>query len=214
MVLHALGNTQKRRDVALGRSSLLESEALFRTAGDQHGAGMAIYSLGHMARSADDLAQAEQYYQRAHELLRGDQAYESGIGARLDAVADCFHLYLCLSEAGALETARPVLVECLELARDAGYRHVGAHALVATAALICTDHPAQRTPERMLRAVRYLAHASTVPDAARCGDHPDAATHEATLREALDPRAFAAAWEEGLAMPFEQIVARALDDVR
>jgi predicted ATPase/class 3 adenylate cyclase len=202
LALHELGalaglaEGDAAREVALTEASL----ALWRELGDSWGTARTLNNLGYEAYLQGDLDRAVSLLDEGVTLARaaGDRLV---LGYILDSRG-------VVAEAqGELERATDLYKEALALAQQIGTPLVEAFALSSLAGMAAR----QGQP---VRAARMWGTASALRDAIGMRlpleEEERFAGPVSSTREVLGEGAFAAAWEEGRAQPFDQVVAEAL----
>jgi predicted ATPase/Tfp pilus assembly protein PilF len=202
ITLTGLGNVARGQgDYERATALFEEALALHRDLGDRRGIATALGNLGAVARYQGD-------YRRATTL------YEEAL-ARVRELGDTHGIAIGLSSLGAVawvqgdyRRATAHLAEALVLSQAVGDKTWNtAVCLEVLAGVAC----AQGQPER---ATRLCAAATALRTATGTPlDRFDRTTYDsivAAAQEALDERAFAAAWAAGQALPLEQAIAEAL----
>ena len=191
---------------AYGREEALYREALvlFRELGDTQSIAIALDNLGAVAERQGDYEQAGALYEEALSLFRalGDRHGAARLAHQLAALAERLYAY---------GRATDLVGESLMLSRDIGAREQTAdnlEILVLVAAALGQHE----------RGTLFAGAVESLRDALAAPLRPDQRVrHEQAvraMRAALGTAAFAAAWEEGSAMPVEQAVTLALLGLR
>jgi len=202
LALHELGalaglaEGDAAREVALTEASL----ALWRELGDSWGTARTLNNLGYEAYLQGDLDRAVSLLDEGVVLARaaGDRLVLGYIVDSRGVVAEA---------QGELERATDLYREALTVAQQVSAPLVEAFALSSLAGMAARQgQPA--------RAARMWGAASALRDAIGMRlpleEEERFAGPVAAVRELLGEDAYAAAWEEGRAQPFDQVVAEAL----
>jgi len=189
-------------DYAAARTLLEESLTIRRELGDRGGIASSLHSLGMLAQKCGDAALARSLYEEALAIRR-ELSDPQGFADPLNSLA------ALAREQGDPARARAYLAECLALCRELGSRYVAALGLENFAALVY----AQNRPERAVclygaaAALRESIGAALPPE-----DRKEADLTLNALRAALGEAAFAAAFDAGRALDWEQAIAYALEE--
>ena len=193
-------------DVRLAGTAFASELAAVRSVGDQAGIALALSSLGEVARAQGSFPEAQSLYEQSLALYRDldvDSEMKARVIRRLGEIA---------LEQGDLTQARARLIEGMSAARDLverGKPQIAA-ALGAVGGLAATQGHAER-------ALRLASAAAALR--ARISQPPWPIEAEALARwlasacRTLSEQAQAAAWTEGQAMPLEQAIAYALEEL-
>jgi hypothetical protein len=187
---------------ARARSYGEESLALARQLDDPWLLGMALMSVGEVARWAGDVEQAAACHEESVAIFRrvGD-AWVLGVSL--------YNLASVRRRQGELRQARALSQESLRLMRDHASGMQIAYGLGGTGANAAAECQPVRAA-RLLGAAEGLFHAL-----GRTPQPQDRAEFDrgvAAARAQMDEEAFAAAWAEGRALPLEQTVSYALEE--
>lgn len=197
-VLNLLGVlASDQGDYATAQARFEEGLAIQRELGDRRGIERSLSSLGLIAREQADLAKARELYEQSLAIGR-ELGHKAGMAFSLRGLAAVAGLEDHPAEAESLfceslriETAlhsRPDIAACLEgLARTSGDLERAARLLGAASALRESAHSAVSQFEQAHHARRL-----------------------AEVRSGLGETRFAAAWDQGRAMPQDEAVAYAL----
>ena len=197
-VLNLLGLLAEDQDDAAGAQGLFEeSLAIRRSLGDRRGIAGSLMNLGRVARQRQAYDRAEALYEESLTIRRelGDRFGIAGALASLGEVA---------LVRGNQARAVGLLKESLSLRAEMGDR-VGSVECLETLARAVSDLPA---------AASLLAAGAAVRDAVGAPYRPtervrvDERLH--SIKEALDPETFDAAWKAGGAMTLDQARSYAL----
>ena len=201
--LNSLGNVASEQGDYVGARALYgESLTIFRQLGDQRGIASSLTNLGGVARYQGDYAAARALLEESLTIFRqlGDQI---GIAAGLYGLAGV------AQGQGNYAGAWALYEECLTIQRQ--LRDQSGIA-VNLDGMACLAH-GQSQPSRAARlggAASALRESIGSPRS--LADQADMVKTMAAVREALGEEAFAAAWEAGRAMPWEQAVEYALSE--
>jgi hypothetical protein len=111
------------------------------------------------------------------------------------------------SDEGDYAAARPLLAECLAVAREFHYRTEAASALEILAIIALAEG-------QTVQAARLFAAADNLKDSVQgSGEDQDFRRQKAALQDRLGEAAFAALWAEGHALTLEQAVDYALVEI-
>jgi predicted ATPase/DNA-binding CsgD family transcriptional regulator len=164
--------------------------------------GLAYTRRGLIARVGGDLAGAVGYLAEAARRLRA-AGHTWALSETLRYLGDVAR------DRGDLAEALVHYRTCLEAAREGGDQIFVADALDGVAGIAA----ARGKPEQ---AARLAGAAATLRERLDAAVAPwERSAHErqlAAVRIALSPEAFAAAWAEGAALPFEAVIAEAMGD--
>ena len=188
-------------ELAAARTSIEESLALFRQAGDRWGASQALNAMGDMARAQGD-------YDRASDLYTESLLLYSQLGVKRDIPASIHNLgHVALARGDNLK-AEKFFKESLTLHQELGNKQGIIECLIALAGVAA----AMRQPAR---AARLLGSSASVREALGLAMWPAGqATYERNLaatRAQLDAAGWRAAWDEGQAMSMGQAIDYALE---
>jgi predicted ATPase/class 3 adenylate cyclase len=201
--LMSLGNVELVQGDTLAARRLYE-ECLQRNRelGDERGIAKVLLNLGNVVQTQGDLPAARMLYEECLRLVRelGDKR---GIA---DALINMSHL---VALQGDNATAQTQLRECLRLVRELGDKHGSANALELLAGTFEAEAVGSQVP-RLWGAIAALRQGIGAPPPR--SDPALYERHVAKVRAELGEDAFAAAWEEGHAMTWEQAVAVALGE--
>jgi predicted ATPase/DNA-binding CsgD family transcriptional regulator len=168
-------------------------------AGPQY-VGSSYARSGQIALARGDAAGAIVFLEEAMRRL-GEQDFPWRLSGTLRTLGDL------LRDRGDLDGAMARYREAVKLAQEHGHRLHLAEALAGVASVVADRGQPERAA-RLYGAAAALREAIGVPDVGR--ERPASERGVSTVRTALAPEAFAAAWESGRAMPPQQAVAEAL----
>lgn len=188
-------------DIARARKCAEESLRLFRDLGTKQGIAHALNTMANIMRQQSD-------YTRATALI------EESI-AILDELRDTGFLAIALTTLGAIARDQRDYAEAAErykeslvLFRTAGGKR-GMAACLEGLAAVASGLDDALSATRLCAAADALRNTLGVPLAQ--ADRASYAAMLATIHETLDDASFKAVWEDGAAMPLEEIVAVALE---
>jgi class 3 adenylate cyclase/tetratricopeptide (TPR) repeat protein len=190
-----------RGDWPAAHAYAAEAADRYRALGNKAGLAWALVHLGQAVQRLGRPAEAESLFEEALTISRTlDDTAE--LGRSLKSIG------LSRYDTGAHAEAGRLWREGLRLLHDQGRRKEAAVCLTGLAALAAT------TPAHRVEAVSWLALVETTltGQAAQMTPHEQALYAEtlAALRAALDPATFAAAWEAGLGLSWDETVQSAL----
>jgi len=230
-------------DAATARLRAEEALALHRRLGDESGATLSRFLLGHAFRGERDFARAQQLFEESVRAFRelGDEHF---------TLMATLHLAWMCRELGDLERGRALTEDNLRLARAIGNKRVEALSLGSLAWYVREDGAVMdalsmlreslriwrdvgdpmAVADNLSRIGRTLAAAGRATAAAQLAAS-SVALHEelgvslpsyvaesneetlATIRTQLDEAALAEAWEQGRALTVDEAVTVALDSL-
>jgi predicted ATPase/class 3 adenylate cyclase len=228
-------------EYASAQTLFQESLGLHRASGDRRGIAMALGNLGSMARLQEAYAEARSMYEECLVIFKelGDRgsiavrltylgivAFGQGDYASACALhEESLSLYreignmngiawslenlgIVASAQGDFVSARALLEQSLSIRRELGHGLWAVGGLEELAAVLLAQGYVQN-------AVRLWGAVAALRESAGSPQPPSGreryAHQMAQARSALDEAVFAAAWEEGRAMPWKQAVAYALE---
>jgi predicted ATPase/DNA-binding SARP family transcriptional activator len=219
--LHNLGSVAWSQGDYVAAQKLYE-EALFtnRVLGNRAWESYNLGNLGNVADNQGDYAAARAYHEQSLEIQRqiGDR---KGIANSLNGLGKVAY------EQGDYTAARAYSEQSLVIFREIGYRHGIANSLNAFAhlasaeAVAATDSTGTATTSSHMAdglrcAARLWGAAEALREELRAVLPPNEREEYERLvsqaREALGEEAFAAAWEAGRAMTWEEAIAYALQE--
>jgi predicted ATPase len=190
-------------DYTLARARFEQSLPLYRAQGLQDNVGVTLNRLGDLARLAGDYERAAALYE---ESLSVFEALRSG-----PYIASARHkLAYVWQQRGDYRQTHAFLVESLRLQHQVGNKQGIAECLAGLAGWATAVQQLERAA-RLFSATAALLTAAGVPLAP--ADQAEYARDLATARAQLDEAVWAVAWTEGQAMPLEQAIAYALEEV-
>jgi non-specific serine/threonine protein kinase len=196
--------SSRERDFATASVLLEKSVRLWRELGDKSQAGWALPFLADVLLYQGDLQQAQSLYEESAALMR-EQSDKIVLAYPLRRMA-----FIALQE-GDYDKATALCRESLKLNLQVGDKRGVVACLVGLAAVAVARG-------QMAEAVRSFATVQVQLDTLGITLYPaDQMEYEhniALVRERLEQDAFTAAWNEGLAMTLEQVVAYALEPPR
>lgn len=187
--------------LAEAEACLRESLSALRAAGDRNGIDSTLIALGEHARLRDDYPAAVAHYEEAIGAARA-------IGHRAHVALAHYNLGFALLRLGDAAGGRSALAESAHLSRALRKGGIEGPTLEAAGAVA-------GVAGEYLRAVHFLGAAQAWHEAAGrvVRDPADEAEHRhyaALARDALGAAAYAAAWNEGRALPLGESFAGAL----
>jgi tetratricopeptide (TPR) repeat protein len=187
----------------LDRAAELWQESLAQTRGpgdDRQAIGYSLYGLGVLSLAQGDYAAAHQHLEESLALYRaeGDKRYIAALRFALGRLAQA---------QGDHAQAMAQLKESLLIRKKTGARRGLAETLEGIAGVM----PQADRAAQLLGAAQALREAigAPVPPVERA----DADRQTAHLRAQLGENGFTAAWSEGQAMPLEQAIGQALEEI-
>jgi predicted ATPase/DNA-binding SARP family transcriptional activator len=202
MSLNRLGHVaQLQGDQARAIALIGQSLALRRELGDQRGVASSLNALAEMARQQGNYRRAAALYREALILCRqlGDKRCVAGVGHNLGHVAQ---------HRGEFDQAADLFKTSLSLYRELeNWEGVGL--CLSGLAGVVGRLGALEQAARLFGAVEALLEADQVTMAPV--DRLEYERNVAQLRAQMDEGCLAIAWDEGRAMPLEQVMAYALD---
>jgi predicted ATPase/DNA-binding SARP family transcriptional activator len=187
-------------DWGQAHSLSVESMALGQDLGDRQGLAQGHALLASAALGQGSIAQARLHCEASLSMARA-------IGSKPGSVLSLTNLGKLATARGEYGTAHSLLTEALTIQQALGSREGIAASLEAHAALTHAQEEAVRSA-RLLGAAAALRTALGAP--VRPVDRADHDRRLAALRASLGEEAFAAAWERGMGMTWEQAVADAM----
>jgi non-specific serine/threonine protein kinase len=201
--LNSQGNAAfAQGEYASARSLYEEGLAIFRALGDRSGVAGSLNSLGNVAFAIGDCAAARRLYEEGLAIYRE-------LGERSSIATSFSDLGNVAREQGDYASARSLYTASLALRRELGDKSRVANSLEAFASLTGREGRGERSA-RLWGAAAALRDALGTPLSP-----PDREKREnelAAVRASLGEAAFAAAWDAGRAMTWEQATAYALGD--
>lgn len=197
--LSSLGNiAREEEDYAAASALHEESLTLFRSLGDRWCISLALDNLGMIARDQEDMTRARAFHEESLAILRelGDRGSMAGTLCNLAVVVRLQGRY---AEADALRA------ESLALFREFEDRSGVARGLLETARAALAQEQSQRAAV-LFGASEALREAM----ATFLSPKDEYGRAAAALRSDLGEEAFAAAWEQGRSLSWEQAVDYAL----
>jgi predicted ATPase/class 3 adenylate cyclase len=188
-------------DNVSARSLEEESLAIYRELGDRHGIATSLNNLGNRAGEQGDYLLARSLYEESLAIRRE-------VGDRYGIASSLNNLGNIAMKQGEDATARSLTEESLAIRREVGDRRGIAGSLETIASLVVRAQRGEQAA-RLWGAAEALREAIGSPRPAR--EREEYAEQVAVARAALGDAAFAAAWEAGRALPWEQAVAYALE---
>ena len=188
-------------DYASAQGLYEESLSLFRQLGEKRGAAWSLRCLGDVAYEQGHLEPARALYSESLDIRKG-LGDRRGIAWSLNGLSKVVH------DQGEVGAARGLLEESLHHFLSLGDKRGAAESLEGLAAVLM----ALAAPERAVRlwgASNALREEVGTPVPSRARVEYERRTEQA--RAALGAASFAAAWEEGQAMTWEQAAANALE---
>lgn len=195
-------------DPGAARAPLEESVALFRNVGDRWGLGGPLFYLGKIAVNRGDNAAARSLFEELLGRMRD-------VGDRWRTGAALFMLGQVALAEGEHGQAEALYKEGLTLSLDAGGKWSAASALEGLAHLATAEEQHQECAGRaahLFGAAEALRESINLPVSQ--DEQGQYEQNVAVARAALSQSAFAAAWNAGRAMTWEQAVAYALNEGR
>ena len=203
ILLGNLGNVARLRgESALARARLEEGLSIHEALGNQHGIALTLNNLADVVREQGDLGGAGALFEEALRLRRA-------LGNKRGSALSLSGLGGLAQHRGDLEGARALFEESLHLRREIGDRKAVAVSLREMAEVLAAGGHVRKAA-RLWGAVQSLREniGTPLPPA-----HPGRAGQQlAQAQAALGETAFAAAWEEGRAMTWEQAASYAIGD--
>jgi tetratricopeptide (TPR) repeat protein len=182
------------------RIHLEEGLGLFRELGDRRGVAWSLNSLGNVAYQECDYAAARAMHEESL-LIRRELGDRQGMAWSLHSLGNAAH------PLGASAAARAMLAESLSLFRELRDRKGVADSLGALTAVMLAQAEVSKAV-RLWGAVHALRESIGAPLSPRVREKQDREIAQARL--ALGADGFAAAWEEGRGLTWEQAVSYAL----
>jgi ATP/maltotriose-dependent transcriptional regulator MalT len=178
-------------------STITEELEAVRAAADSWDLGLALHSVGLLAAEHCDYFKATDCLEESLSLCRsaGDHA---GVVRALVGIAEVAHAQ------GRRESAAAVLAEAVPLARDLGESQILAWWSPYMAVRVSLNHAPADALVRLLGGVDRLRTARDVPLPPRYEAQYEQTLAE--LRASLGDEYFEAAWNEGRAMPLDDLV--------
>jgi tetratricopeptide (TPR) repeat protein len=191
-----------RGEYAAARDQLEEGLSLFRQLGDRRGIAWALNSLGNVADAEGDYASARERHEQSLSIRRelGDR---QGIAWSLHSLGNAAHLL------GASAAARAMLEESLSLFRELGDRKGVVDSLGGLIAVMLAQAEVPKAV-RLWGAAHALRESIGAPLSPLGQEKQDRQIAQARL--GLGSEAFAAAWEQGRGLPWQQAVLYALGE--
>jgi non-specific serine/threonine protein kinase len=197
--LHFLAHAaQGKGEYARGAALLERSVAAARGAGDKHELASALTCSGDAARSEGD-------YDRAARLIEEALALTDELGYLRVKAVSMHNLGQARQRQGHPEQAAALFWECLTLAGELGARRVAIHGIAGLGGTL-----AETDPERAATLLGAAEGLLTSADARFATlDRADFDASVAVARSRLLAAAFAAAWNRGWRMTFEEAIDQA-----
>lgn len=179
-----------------------EGLAMLRKVDDQPGVAQALNILGELARLQGDLERAEAAYEETLAIARE-------IGDSLREGLQILNLGFIAYRRGQFEHALNLLQQSTALALEIEHKSFIACSLSALAGPIGALGQSQR-------AVQLIGAGEAMNEFLGIGHQPTDAQEleriEAAIRQQMDEEAFQAAWAEGRALNYQEVIALALEE--
>ena len=202
--LHGLGNAAYNQgDYSAARTHYENCMAGFRKLGDERGTAYILHCLGNIAWKEREYGAARALYEECLAMFRelGDRR---GAAHALNSLGNVAY------DQGDYSTAGTLFAESLALFTELGEQGGIAELLEAFASLRKEGQPERAVA--LWGAAEALREAIGSPLPSNERQEYDRTL--AAVREALGEEAFAAAWQQGRAMPIEQAITYALEDTQ
>lgn len=186
-------------DFARARSRSIESAALYRSMGGDSLVRVSLYNAGMAAYASGNYAEAQEALDEALAILRrlGYSYGSEGILRALGSLA---------RDRGEYTEAITLYRESLELGVQGGDRRFVAETVAGLATVAAKGEAAAQAIRLFAAAARMHATIGSMPVV---GEREVIERATAAAREKLSEAAFAAAWDAGRALPWEQVIAEA-----
>jgi non-specific serine/threonine protein kinase len=199
--LNAVANVAvERGDYAEAQALYEESLALRRSMGDQRGIAVALNNLSVIARDQGD-------WSKAAVLSEGSAALFKSLGDKQGVALSLVTLGMAKYHQGWFSEAAELHRESLALFGELENKRDIAECFEVLALMACTHRQPALAARFFGAASRALEELGSSMSPARSARYRG---YVAEVRVTLGEEAFAAAWAEGCAMPFEDAVAAAL----
>lgn len=216
-IAHLLENlgiiTLEKGDYGVSREYNEQALALYREVGNKSGIGSVLTNLGNIAFDQSDYQTAQERHTQSLTLYRE-------IGSKSSIATTRTNLGSVAVRLGDYAGAQEHYAQAMALSRASGNRRLLAYNLEGLADIARSEGMAcdsERALKRLHTAVVLFAVAATLRESIGSPLSPVAQTQQAEqlaqMQATLGDEAFALAWAEATALPWEQVVEEALQDV-